>query len=380
MNRTPRQIEEDCEHALDRLVQSSEYLMEHPEIGDALFIDHAQGLDLREAIAFMREKIKTLTHNLEGGVSAKFFDIHIDPALSPNRGYMPARRMMSSILEFNRIAEQNGVRYRVACVSSFSLFQEREDVDVIRQNVFKLIEQTPSLDWLLFTEQPENLKRMLPPAWLAEPRANVWLGTTVKDQDEANKRIPALLAVPATVRIVGCAPLLGPIHLELRGVCRSGSDGDCSWIRCPQLRDQEPKRSGRHCPLDLCSRDGEEVPLIHWVLAAGESGVTARPMDVSWLRSIRDQCKSAKVPLFVTKLGGNVVDSEGYDVVEENGEIAYTRVKGDPDYEPLLDAARRASLDVRPASVSRLMSDPNGADPEEWEEGLRCHEFPQVRR
>lgn len=35
--------------------------------------------------------------------------------------------------------------------------------------------------------------------------------------------------------------------------CHSGSDGECSWAKCPQARDGEPKRSGRHCPLDLIS-------------------------------------------------------------------------------------------------------------------------------
>lgn len=32
--------------------------------------------------------------------------------------------------------------------------------------------------------------------------------------------------------------------------CHAGSDGECNWKSCPQLRDDEPGRSGRHCPLD----------------------------------------------------------------------------------------------------------------------------------
>lgn len=32
--------------------------------------------------------------------------------------------------------------------------------------------------------------------------------------------------------------------------CQSDDDGDCDWEGCPQLRDNEPTRSGRHCPLD----------------------------------------------------------------------------------------------------------------------------------
>lgn len=33
--------------------------------------------------------------------------------------------------------------------------------------------------------------------------------------------------------------------------CAASSDGDCSHPKCPQLRDGEPARSGRHCPADL---------------------------------------------------------------------------------------------------------------------------------
>lgn len=32
--------------------------------------------------------------------------------------------------------------------------------------------------------------------------------------------------------------------------CHAGQDGECNWPGCPQLRDGEPKATGRHCPLD----------------------------------------------------------------------------------------------------------------------------------
>lgn len=32
--------------------------------------------------------------------------------------------------------------------------------------------------------------------------------------------------------------------------CHSDRDGECDWKKCPQLRDNEPEKSGRHCPLD----------------------------------------------------------------------------------------------------------------------------------
>ncbi|MBD3762601.1 hypothetical protein [Rhizorhabdus sp.] len=44
--------------------------------------------------------------------------------------------------------------------------------------------------------------------------------------------------------------------------CRAQKDGECSWAGCPQLRDGEPARSSRHCPLDegcpRCCRAEEE--------------------------------------------------------------------------------------------------------------------------
>lgn len=40
---------------------------------------------------------------------------------------------------------------------------------------------------------------------------------------------------------VGAAPLTR---------CAAGRDGECGHAQCPQLRDNEPRASGRHCPLD----------------------------------------------------------------------------------------------------------------------------------
>jgi hypothetical protein len=32
--------------------------------------------------------------------------------------------------------------------------------------------------------------------------------------------------------------------------CAAGRDGECGHAQCPQLRDSEPAKSSRHCPLD----------------------------------------------------------------------------------------------------------------------------------
>ena len=95
----------------------------------------------------------------------------------------------------------------------------------------------------------------------------------------------------------------------------------------------------------LCS-DGEYRHRLHWVIAGGESGPGARPCDVRWLESIRDQCQVAGVPCFVKQLGANPVATPV------------------PGYTTGL-----ASLD-----------DKKGGDPAEWPEDLRVREFPEVSR
>lgn len=40
-------------------------------------------------------------------------------------------------------------------------------------------------------------------------------------------------------------------------VCRAGKDGECNWAECPQNRDGEPAKSGRHCPGKGWGDDGD---------------------------------------------------------------------------------------------------------------------------
>jgi protein gp37 len=43
---------------------------------------------------------------------------------------------------------------------------------------------------------------------------------------------------------------------------------------------------------------------IHWVIAGGESGPAARPMEAAWVRAVRDLCQTAGVPFFFKQWGG----------------------------------------------------------------------------
>lgn len=165
-------------------------------------------------------------------------------------------------LEWNAAAAQLGVRERVFCASMADVFEWHPLLDSVRPQLWELIEHTPWLDWQLLTKRPMNIARMLPSDWLEQPRPNVWLGTSVEDQERAQLRIPRLLEVPAAVHFLSCEPLLGPLDLR------------------PWLEQME------------------------WVITGGESGPRHRGFDVGWVRDINAQCAGGGVAHFFKQHGG----------------------------------------------------------------------------
>jgi Protein of unknown function (DUF5131) len=99
-------------------------------------------------------------------------------------------------LRWNREGEQfereYGHRHRVFCASLADVFDNQVNPQW-RIDLFKLIKQTPALDWLLLTKRPQNIRNMLPGDWDAG-WPNVWLGTTCESQEYYDQRWPALEA------------------------------------------------------------------------------------------------------------------------------------------------------------------------------------------
>lgn len=179
-------------------------------------------------------------------------------------------------LKWNRQAEAEGVRRRVFCASLADVFEDRPELHPWRTNLFELIAATQHLDWLLLTKRPENVIKMV--LWDApgcKPSDNVWFGTSAENQEQANKRIPELLRIPAAVRFLSVEPLLGKIEFS-----------------------DVTKRSDAVFQLGKKAMDG-----IHWVIVGGESGHGARPMHPDWARGIRDQCQAADVSFFFKQWG-----------------------------------------------------------------------------
>lgn len=204
----------------------------------------------------------------------------------------------------------NVLRQRVFCASLADWLDDEVPADWLR-DLLNLVAETPNLDWLLLTKRPQNWvkritlassistngekpaagKRLLEDWIMGTAPANVWIGTTVEDQQRADERIPALLKIPARVRFLSCEPLLGPVNLT---VSMPGGS--------PSYNSLKPYRP------DYCKEPFQ--PSIHWVICGGESGPGARPMHPDWACSLRDQCAAAGVAFHFKQWGEWIARSQ----------------------------------------------------------------------
>ncbi len=196
-------------------------------------------------------------------------------------------------------SESFSVRPRVFCASMADVF-DNEVNPSWRADLFRLINATPNLDWLILTKRIGNAVQMINQALndghlrtsgsMPWPWSHVWLGATVVNQEEADRDIPKLLEVPAAVRFLSMEPLLGPV--DLTEWLYRGDHG---------LADQDPLAAAM-LGMGVESGNAWVRPGIDWVITGGESGPGARPMHPDWVRSIRDQCQAAGVPFFMKQI------------------------------------------------------------------------------
>lgn len=206
-------------------------------------------------------------------------------------------------LKWDREAAAVGERRRVFCASLADVFDNHASIQPEwRDDLWRLIEATPNLDWMLLTKRPGNIGNMLPvPFDFDRLYPNVWLGCTVVNQAEADRDVSKLLAVPAAVHFLSMEPLLGPVDLgHARGlpVYWEGSKADgplpvTSWGR---LIGQIDRRG-------WVKHSGNMQRWLDLVIVGGESGPDARPMHPEWARSLRDQCQAAGVAFHFKQWG-----------------------------------------------------------------------------
>jgi protein gp37 len=132
------------------------------------------------------------------------------------------------------------------------------------QDVFDVMADTPRHTYQVLTKRSTRLVKLADK--LVWP-TNVWMGVSV-EEPKVLGRIDDLRRVPAAVRFLSCEPLIAALpNMNLDG--------------------------------------------IDWVIAGGESGVKHRPMDVSWVEDIRDQCSATDVPFFFKQWGGRTPQQGG---------------------------------------------------------------------
>ena len=126
---------------------------------------------------------------------------------------------------------------------------------------------------------------------ISYPLTNVIEGVSVENQPTADERLIWLLKTPAAKRVLSYEPALGPIQFRIDAEMA----GDPEWVFINAL-------TGKHTDM---GRPCCDVPHLDGVICGAETGPGARPMDLDWARSTRDQCQAAGVKFFFKR------DSQG---------------------------------------------------------------------
>ncbi len=192
------------------------------------------------------------------------------------------------------------------CASMADVFEDHPDVVSLRKRLWELVYRTPNLIWMIPTKRPENVLDMVPQDWatygMISWPGNVWIGTSVENDQTAAQRLNHLRRVPAPVRFVSAEPLLGPVDLT-------------PWLSCAHESltgaNEHPATLWQcdHChALFTDEQRGTPITspqLVNWVITGGESGNNkrVRPAHPDWVRQIRDDCAANGVPFFFKQWG-----------------------------------------------------------------------------
>ncbi len=148
-------------------------------------------------------------------------------------------------------------RPRMIFVNSMSdLFHERVSESYIAR-VFDVMARADHHIYQILTKRHERLVELAPK--LSWPK-NVWMGVSIENRRFVD-RADYLRQVPAAVRFISAEPLLG-------------------------------------------SLGGLDLTDIDWLIAGGESGPGYRPVNVEWVRDLRDKCRNNEVAYFFKQWGG----------------------------------------------------------------------------
>lgn len=140
-----------------------------------------------------------------------------------------------------------------------------EQADPWREEAWDLIRLRPDLHFMIITKRILRVKDCLPADW-GEGYPHVTILCTMENQQEADRRLPALLALPARHKEIVCEPLLSPIDFH-----------------------------------------GRLTGELEGMTVGGESGPKARPCDFEWVLSLREQCREAGIPFHFKQTGARFI-------------------------------------------------------------------------
>jgi len=193
--------------------------------------------------------------------------------------------------EADKFFSEHGRRRRVFCASMADVFDNKWE-DEWRADLWGLIRECSSIDWLLLTKRPQNIPGMIPEFW-DDIKGHIWLGRTVENAENLNKAKghEIFMHVDAAVHFLSCEPLLSGLDLEhidlgngrllngLTGVEDAAGGNQVIWRN-----------------------------KIGWVITGGESGLrkNARYCNPDHVRRLQAQCARNETP-FLFKQWGNWV-------------------------------------------------------------------------
>jgi protein gp37 len=155
-------------------------------------------------------------------------------------------------------------------VNSMSDVFHKDIPDEFIDRIFDEMERNTHHVFQILTKRAERMKRYINKRYRAMAcPPHIWLGVSVESIAYA-WRAKMLSQTNASMRWISAEPLIG-------------------------------------------SLEGLSLSCIDWLVAGGESGPGARPMDAEWVRELRDHCRAVGIRFFFKQWGGEVKKGGGKD-------------------------------------------------------------------
>lgn len=149
------------------------------------------------------------------------------------------------------------------CFSSDFLLEE---ADEWRGEIFAMMRRRPELNYFFITKRILRLQSVLPPDW-GDGWDNVRIGVTCENERRLKERMPCFLSLPVKRRALILEPFLSEMDIR-----------------------------------EFISGGGVEE-----VVAGGESGENARPVDYDWILKVRRACEDCGVTFRFKQTGARFI-------------------------------------------------------------------------